>query len=449
MMRSLYSGVSGLKIHQTKMDVIGNNISNVNTVGFKASRVTFSELFYQTTQTASGPNAETSSGGQNAKQIGLGASLGSISIDIEGEGGSQTTGKPFDLKINGDSFFVVNSGGANYFSKAGNFTTDQAGNLATQSGDYVMGYVASSPGGSLQTDQVRPLKVYSPEFTYTAPAATTDITYTGNINDEDSKFATGTGALSTFLYVYDNLGYKYGVQVNVTKAGSPTIPGVYNVAATGIYSGNQLLAAPFDAEFSGTGVTPVAGGDAIGTLTFDLTTGLLDTTASSGVFTLDLAGTAAFTSPVKVDFSALSVYGSESTIDSKMGDETGAGKGKAVGVMTSVGIQSDGKIVAAYSNGDNYVIGQIAAANFDNPAGLEKVGDNLFKATLNSGEFNGIGEDVTASGGSISSGVLEMSNVDLATEFTDMIVTQRGFQANSRIITTSDTMIEELLNLKR
>ena len=440
MMRSLYSGVSGLKIHQTKMDVIGNNISNVNTVGFKASRVTFSEIFYQTTQTASGPNAETSSGGQNAKQIGLGASLGSISIDIEGEGGSQTTGKPFDLKINGDSFFVINNGGTNYFTKAGNFTSDQAGNLVSQSGDYVMGYVADSPGGDLQTDQVRPLKVYSPEFTYTAPAATTDITYSGNINAEDSKFASGTGELSTFLYVYDNLGYKYGVQVNVTKGATND---EYNVEATGVYSGNELLTG-YTADFTGAGVT--AG---VGTLTFDLTTGLLDTTSGTGIFTMQLTGTDAFTTDVTVDFSDLTVYGSESTIDSSMGDPDGDGAGKAVGVMTSVGIQNDGKIVAAYSNGDNYVIGQIATANFDNPAGLEKVGDNLFAATLNSGEFNGIGEDVTVSGGSISSGVLEMSNVDLATEFTDMIVTQRGFQANSRIITTSDTMIEELLNLKR
>ena len=164
MMRSLYSGVSGLKVHQTKMDVIGNNISNVNTVGFKASRVTFSELFYQTTQTATGSNAENETGGQNAKQIGLGASLSSIAVDITGEGGTQNTNRPFDIKINGDSFFIVNSTGSTYFTKAGNFARDDYGNLVTDTGAYVMGYVAESPGAPLQTDQLRPLQVYSDQY---------------------------------------------------------------------------------------------------------------------------------------------------------------------------------------------------------------------------------------------------------------------------------------------
>ncbi|MBE5925842.1 MAG: flagellar hook protein FlgE [Lachnospiraceae bacterium] len=428
-MRSLYSGVSGLKAHQTKMDVIGNNIANVNTVGFKSSRVTFSELFYQTTQVASGPNADTNTGGQNAKQIGLGTNMGSISVDVTTEGGTQSTGNPFDLKISGDSFFVVSSGGANYFTKAGNFTTDASGNLVTQSGGLVMGYIAETPGAMLQTDQIRPLSIYGAQYTNTPPEITTAATYSGNINSEDSNFAEGL-PITTFIPVYDNLGYKYEVQVQVTKVSATE----YTAEATGVYSGNQLIE-DLTAEMSGT-------------LTFDGATGLI-AEGSESSFELTLSGKDSFTSPVTVDFSSLTCYGNESTIDCVRGDKNGEGAGKAVGTMISVGVQTDGKIVAAYSNGDNEVIGQIAVANFSNPAGLEKVGDNLFAATLNSGEFNGIGEDVTANGGSISSGTLEMSNVDLSTEFTDMIVTQRGFQANSRIITTSDTMIEELLSLKR
>lgn len=440
MMRSLYSGVSGLKIHQTKMDVIGNNIANVNTVGFKASRVNFSELFYQTTQTASGPNAETNTGGQNAKQIGLGASLNAISIDVTGECGTQSTGNPFDLKINGNSFFIVQSGGTNYFTKAGNFTKDTEGHLVTQSGAYVMGYVASAPGEALQTDMVRPLYVQGAQYQNTPPEATSAATYTGNINSQDPDFAENL-PITTFVSVYDNLGYKYEVQIQITKNSDTE----YSVAATGVYSGSQRV--------DGLGCSLAAAGAGDGdtggtTLTYDGSSGLIENPADA-VFTLTLTGKEAFTETVQLDFSQTTAFGSETTIDSARGDKNGNGAGKAVGEMINVGFQTDGKIVASYSNGDKEVIGQVAVASFNNPAGLQKIGDNMFESTLNSGEFNGIGFDITALGEKFSPGTVEMSNVDLATEFTDMIVTQRGFQANSRIITTSDSMIEELLSLKR
>lgn len=430
MMRSLYSGVSGLKVHQTKMDVIGNNISNVNTVGFKASRVTFNELFYQTTQSATGPNQENGTGGQNAKQIGLGAALSSITVDVISEGGSQTTNRPFDIKINGSSFFIVESNGSTYFTKAGNFGTDEAGNLVTDSGAYVMGYVAPAPGQALQEDELRPLQIYSSIYTNTEPAATANASFLGNINKEDSNFAAEPPKpITRNIYIYDNLGYQYGVQVEISKVSDTE----YNVEATGVYSGTTLL----------TGITATMAG----TLTFDEATGKL---TAATEFDLEMSGSDSFTeNPIKVDFSRITCYGTETTIDASRGNYNGEGTGKKVGVMTSVGIDSTGNIIAAYDNGDNEIIGQIAVANFDNPSGLEKVGQNMFRATLNSGEFKGLGEKITAAGGSFSAGVLEMSNVDLSTEFTDMIVTQRGFQANSRVITTSDTMLEELLNLKR
>lgn len=428
MMRSLYSGVSGLKVHQTKMDVIGNNISNVNTVGFKASRVTFSELFYQKTQSATGYNSERGTGGQNAKQIGLGASLASISIDITGEGGNQTTNRPFDLKINGDSFFIVESNGETYFTKAGNFAKDDYGNLVTDTGAFVMGYVADVPGGALQTDQLRPIQVYAQKYVNTEPSATEAAHFDGNINKLDSNFAEGL-PITRNIYVYDNLGYQYGVQVQISKVSDTE----YSVTTNGVYSGTSLVE----------GLTATMNG----TLTFDEATGKL---TADTVLDLSITGSDSFTvDPIKVDFSNVTSFGTESSIDCARGTYGGEGTGKKVGVMTSVGINDKGEVVAAYDNGDNEIIGQIAVATFSNPAGLEKVGQNMFAATLNSGEFNGIGQDVATAGDSISPGVLEMSNVDLASEFTDMIVTQRGFQANSRVITTSDTMLEELLSLKR
>lgn len=427
MMRSLYSGVSGLKVHQTKMDVIGNNIANVNTVGYKAQRATFNELFYQTTQTASGPDENGVKGGINAKQIGLGAALSSISVDITSEGGSQSTNRPFDLKINGDAFFVVNSNGSNYFTKAGNFSVDEAGNLVTDTGAHVMGYLAEKPGAPLQTDQVRPLTVYGADYTNTDPQATAKSNFAGNISKEDSNFAAGN-PITRYIYVYDNLGYQYGVQVQISQTDANT----YQVQANGVYSGTEL-AAGLSAAMSGT-------------LSFDPATGTLNTTTMN----LSITGSDAFTvNPIEVDFTKCTNYGTDTTIDSARGDYNGEGTGKKVGNMTSVGIDSAGNIVAAYDNGDNEIIGQIAVATFANASGLEKVGENMYKETLNSGEFNGIGTSISATGGSISAGVLEMSNVDLSSEFTDMIVTQRGFQANSRVITTSDTMIEELLGLKR
>lgn len=443
MMRSLYSGVSGLKVHQTKMDVIGNNIANVNTVGFKSQRVSFNELFYQTTQSASGPNAETSTGGQNAKQIGLGASVGQISINITAAGGSQSTGNAFDLAINGSSFFVVEQGGAEYYTKAGNFTTDGFGNLVTGSGAYVMGYTAERDNATgdfvLMTDELRPISLYSDEYMYTAPAQTTSASMAGNINSEDADFTTtGIGYKAPDLYVYDSLGNKYGVQMKIEQVQGSTTE--YKMSPLKIFKGTEEVT-NMAAEFTFDG----GQADSI-SLEFDGTTGLINTVPAE--FTINILEDGqladAFQQDIVVDFSALTCYGSEYSVTAEKSD---IGGGKAVGNMISLGIQTDGKIIASYDNGDTACIGQVAVATFANAAGLEKAGDNMYAATMNSGDATT--GDITSFGETMSSGVVEMSNVDLAAEFTDMIVTQRGFQANSRVITTSDTMIEELINLKR
>ena len=173
MMRSLYSGVSGIKVHQTKMDVIGNNISNVNTVGFKASTVAFSDVLYQTSSTASGPS-DSGKTGMNAKQIGLGAGLSSITTQISLSGGSQRTDNPFDIMIEGDGFFVVNNGSGNCFTKAGNFSVDAAGTLCTPGGYAVMGWqVDPNNPSKCVADSVSPLQIMAPENLYAEPAATT------------------------------------------------------------------------------------------------------------------------------------------------------------------------------------------------------------------------------------------------------------------------------------
>ena len=457
MMRSLYSGVSGLKIHQTRMDVIGNNIANVNTVGFKSQKVSFSELFYQTTQTASGPNAENSTGGQNAKQIGLGASVSQISVNISGEGGSQSTGNYLDLKINGSTFFVVKQGGAEYYTKAGNFTTDGFGTLVTGSGGYVMGYTAARDPETgdfvLQTDELRPISLYGAEYATTEPAQTIESTLVGNINSEDEKFTSnGVGFVTSDLTIYDSLGNKYTIQMRIEQDDDSTTG--YTMYPAKIFKGNEEVT-DMTVSFTGDAATTVTAVD--GTtydgvaLTFNGTTGKLeDTSASEIMITINDstgAAAAAFQEPIRLDFSTITTYGGETSLESNAGDVDKFGAGKGVGNMISVGIQTDGKVVASYSNGDTEYIGQIAVASFANAAGLEKRGDNLFASTMNSGEATV--QDISAFGETMNSGVLEMSNVDLASEFTDMIVTQRGYQANSRVITTSDTMIEELLNLKR
>ena len=433
MMRSLYSGVSGLKVHQTKMDVIGNNIANVNTVGFKSSTVTFKDVFYQTTQSASGPNETTGTGGQNAKQIGLGVSLGSISKNITSEGGSQRTDNPFDMKLSGDGFFIVNKAGVNYFTRAGAFTTDAAGNLVNGDGYNVMGWQADKDGNVIK-DTVSKLTIKTADKLQTKAAKTEKTSFTGNINASDSSFVSDgkggyTGGITMSAQIYDSVGQQYLLTFNVAKT---TTANQYTITPTTLKSTDGT---DYSAALPTTQTT----------LTFDANKGTVTAPADPVDLDINWQGaniTGRDTQTISFDFSGLTSVATETSTHS-------SSDGKAVGKMTGVGVQTDGRIIAAYSNGDNVCIGQIAVATFDNPAGLEAVGNTMYQTTMNSGTFDGIGEDVSAGGGSITTGVLEMSNVDLSTEFTEMITTQRGFQANSRIITVSDTMIEELTNLKR
>ena len=582
MMRSLYSGVAGLKTHQTKMDVIGNNIANVNTTAFKSSSITFADLMSQTTQSASGANATTGVGGVNARQIGLGVKSGAINVNITGQGSAQSTGNPFDIMITGDNFFVVSDGLSNYFTRDGSFYVDGVGNLCmTSTGYNVMGWGVDTATMDIKKDNVQPLRIMSPDNLTYPPEATTLGTVSGildkngtDVNSEDGK--------SLNLSIYDSLGYEYtarfilkstdvdgefsveldklldakGNEIDISGAdelfgsdtsvadqeevvfnsnsfswngtqlmngdGTTTIVDLSTVNFTpadeteeaalqealdkiataygfggstdeflNLYINNgatppvkqrvsDLIEAikngtvPSLADLDGDGTPGVDDGSGNpnfsftadgrflngSVLKFDTDTGLFDSIAGStkGDTKIALSKLIANTTDntsnfadINLNWSGVSMFNNNgtSTVTATYGDKDGIGTGRKLGDMIGVSIQRDGRIYASYDNGMTKLLGQIATANFPNASGLEKHGDNLYQSTMNSGSFDGIGVDVTASGGYMSTGVLEMSNVDLSAEFTEMITTQRGFQANSRIITVSDTLLEELTNLKR
>ncbi len=433
MMRALFSGVAGLKTHQTKMDVIGNNIANVNTVGYKSQSVSFSDVLYQTTQSASGPNAATGRGGTNAMQIGLGSKVAAMSTSVSDSGGSQATNNPFDLMINGNSMFIVSDGTQNFFTRAGNFTTDATGNLVTSAGYSVMGWQADE-NGNIQRATVTPLAVYSSENTYANPKQTTNTIITGNINKNDESFSSTAGAITTNVSFYDNLGYEYRATLSITRTDEYN----YTMTCTGMSCNGTDMGLDETALRNVLADAPLTFSEADGSLT------------AGSPLTLNVTSLgASFSENITTDVSQITCFGKDTSLVPKKGNADGENAGLAAGKMTSVSIQTDGKIVAGYDNGDTKILGQIVVATFANLAGLEKAGSNLYSATMNSGEFDGIGQDVTADGGSFAPGYVEMSNVDLAGQFTDMITTQRGFQANSRIITVSDTLLEELINLKR
>ncbi|MBH1941992.1 flagellar hook protein FlgE [Mobilitalea sibirica] len=479
MMRSLFSGVSGLKVHQTKMDVIGNNISNVNTIGFKSSSVTFSDVFYQTTQGASGPNPATGTTGRNAMQIGLGSNVASITSAVTTPGASQRTDNPFDVMIEGDSFFIVNSGGTNYFTKAGSFNVDSFGTLCTPSGASVMGWqVDPNDPTKAEAKAVSPLNIMAPENLYADPEATTEVYISGNIDSKDTQVASETGKMVNITF-FDNMGHSYTADMKIWQSQDAT--NLYNVAITDIKDadGQSIFVNKIvdeetgDVTYEETSIDSFTFGDVEyqveveedGSVTIDTTdASIINFNGSTGAFvsvgdgatpgnSLSFAIDASPNpfSPINIDFSSITMYSTSgsSSLEATKGSLEGIGAGKQVGNMTGVSIDASGKIYGKYDNGDSKLLGQIAVATFSNPAGLEAVGNSMFAATQNSGDFDGIGQDPTQGGGSLTTGVLEMSNVDLSAQFTDMITTQRGFQANSRIITTSDTLLEELINLKR
>ena len=672
MMRSLYSAVSGLKTHQTRMDVIGNNIANVNTEAFKSSRVTFSEIMYQTTSQASGGNAATGVGGINAKQIGLGVSTGATSISITTAGAAETTGNPFDLKLTDSqttNFFIVSDGTNTMFTRSGSYYVDGNGFLCmTSTGYTLMGWQVDPTTGEIKKDTVSPLQVMSAYNQTSSPEATTLAQVSGILDKNDPNLKSSEDGYVMTLNFYDDLGYSYTARFSVKPintgneskdagryevsltdildSNGKSYIDTYNsnvtnealkittdqlfstetmrqyVDATGekvfkltddtgaivqsplycqsvlaantyyiddntgiIYSGdlvtnseitlngaqvpvralpvgdyyytlstnaagetvktqitqgtnkvvpvyadvnkNELFELNVPAPeannnatwfvFNDNGKQLLVDGSKIDWTTYNEETGTAKTLMGEDVnalkedeysyyktYTYDDQGNVTSESwyvsevhieqfelifdtnegtfisidgedavtlkmsklltntinqetgrmsnfeDISVDFSSVLNLnnGGTSTMGALKGID-GDGSGKKLGALTGLSVDASGRVYGSYDNGNTTLLCQVAVAQFSNASGLEKIGDSCYQTTLNSGDFDGIGVEVSADGSSISTGELEMSNVDLSAQFTDMIITQRGFQANSRVITTSDTLLEELINLKR
>ena len=401
---SMNSAVSGLRAHQLWLDVIGNNIANVNTPGFKDGRVTFTDVLSQTIAGATAPSATL--GGTDPKQIGLGVRPGAIT-NLFTQGSVLTTNKPTDLAIQGEGFFILSDGTGSFYTRAGALELDAAGNLV----DSTTGYRVQGNAGNI---------VISPTTT-SAPMATSTAIFSGNL---DSTVAAGSTYTST-LTINDSLGGTHNLTLTFTKTATP---GEFTYATTESDAAMSIAAGGAGTvQFSGAGAITAGGAGAI---TLDFTNG-----ASNGqAITLDY-GSASNTTPV-------TGFASPSTL------ALGSQNGYAAGTLQNFSIGTDGTINGTFSNGRVQSLGTIRLATFNNPAGLEKVGNNLFRESTNSGVAN-VGSPATGGRGSLTPGALEGSNVDLAEEFTRLILAQRGFQANARVITTSDEVLQEAVNLKR
>ncbi len=390
MLRSLYSGISGLRSHQTMLDVTGNNIANVNTTAFKSSATQFQDTLSQLTQGAGGPQEQI--GGTNPAQVGLGVRVAGISTNFS-QGSAQSTGRATDIMISGDGFFVTKTGTQTLYTRAGSFDFDGAGRLVSPDGAIVQGYTAVNgvvSDGGPTSDLTLPLGVVAPA------ATTTSATVSGNLPSD----AAAGPPLVRDVQVYDNTGTARTISLSYTKT--------------------------------------AAGWDVVGT----------DPNGSSGAASLTFSGgvqTSAGTMTIggiTVDMSKLTGFAGLTTV------AVSNQNGRAAGTLKSYTLSKDGTLVGSFSNGASQAIGRVVLATFSNPGGLEKAGSSGYKSTFNSGNAT-IGTPGSGSLGSLQSGALEMSNVDLSQEFTNLIVAQRGFQANARIITTSDEVLQELTNLKR
>ena len=397
MLRSLFSGISGLRAHQQMMDVTGNNIANVNTTGYKSSQTVFQDTLSQMVNAAGAP--QNSAGGTNPAQVGLGVRLASITANF-GQGAAQTTGRSSDMMIQGDGFFIAKSGGESLYTRAGSFSFDANGSLTTPNGQIIQGWSANADG-EVNTAGA-PADIKLPIGVSLSPEATKNITLTGNFSNE----AVIGSKKEIPIKVYDDSGAATSVIATFEKtsatAWSVSMPG--GTPQTINFTNGKAVGDPDPGTGEDTGKITVDG------------------------FTVDIHDLTQFSG----------------NTEARVSNSDGSG----AGVLSSYTVSNTGQIVGVFSNGLKQSLGQVALANFNNVNGLEKIGDSMFRSTVNSGLAQ-VGAAGSAGLGLITSGALEMSNVDLAQEFTNLVIAQRGFQANSRIITTSDEILQELVNLKR
>ncbi len=463
MMRSLYSGVSGLQNHQTRMDVIGNNISNVNTTGFKRGRVNFQDMISQQVSGAAKPTEEL--GGVNPKDVGLGMTIATIE-QVFTQGNLQTTGVSTDVAIQGQGFFILKDGEESFYTRNGQFGLDRDGTLVNPAnGQRVQGWMARDLNGEqiVQT-AATPTDLVVPVGSKDPAKATENVLFACNLNKNtpeilegasESDIAKGTWGIEE--KIYDSFGNTHLLSVSFTK-----VPGVANSwqATVNVDVDN----ADFTQTRVGLGTTDGVQNSFI--VNFDNYGQLASVEDSSGnisnqegeiilqtSFTVPDANADENGNPYRQTFNInLGTIGSmKNTITqsaSYSSTKAYSQDGYTLGYLDDFKIDSSGTITGVYSNGTNRVIGQLALATFANDRGLEKAGNNTYVETNNSGQAN-IGESGVAGKGSLLAGALEMSNVDLSEQMTDMIVTQRGFQSNAKTIQTADTLLDTVLSLKR
>ena len=463
MMRSLYSGVSGLQNHQTRMDVIGNNISNVNTNGFKRGRVTFQDMISQQMSGAAKPTEEL--GGVNPKEVGLGMTVAAID-NIFTQGNLQSTGVTTDLAIKGNGFFILKDGQESFYTRNGAFSLDSNGTLVNPAnGMRVQGWMAEEINGKMEVSTAAtPEDLIIPVGSKDPARATTNVKYACNLNKNTPVIREGAslddikeGTWGTEQVIYDSYGNEHKLSISFTRV--PDEPNLWQ-AVVNVDEDN----ADFTQTRIGFGTTD--GEQNTFFVQFDNTGALQYITDSAGNISNtegEIVLQASYTvpdsnadgdgNPYRQTFNInLGNVGSyENTITQSAQKSTTKGyyqDGYTLGYLDNFKIDSNGVITGVYTNGTTRTIAQVALATFTNERGLEKAGDNTFVESNNSGMAR-IGESGIAGRGSLMSGALEMSNVDLSEQLTDMIVTQRGFQSNAKTITTADTLLETVLSLKR
>jgi len=402
--RALFSGYAGTSAHQARMDVLANNLANTNTVGFKESRTTFRDAFYETMR--GGTSSSGGGGGQNPIQLGSGVSVGAVET-IHSQGAIEATGYATDAAINGSGFFILSDGISTYYTRDGGFFVD-ANNLLVSSstGMKVQGYIAAN--GVVDTQAgVSDIRL---DVGSAVPAeATANVLYSGNL---DANSATGDSRVTTVM-VYDSLGLEHTITVTFTKTATA----------------NQWN---WEAEDElGNTAGPTA-------LTFDAQGNL--PAGTTGTLSMVLANGAATPQAVSLSLSAITQMGGETTADA------GSQDGRAAAVVQSVSVERNGIVKGNLSDGRSLQLAQIALAKFANPSGLDRAGQNLYGGSDASG-LPVVGRPNTGGRGDVQGRALEQSNVDLTKAFVDVIITQRGFQASARVLSAANELLQEVIQL--
>jgi flagellar hook protein FlgE len=417
----MFAAVTGLRSHQAFMDVVGNNIANVNTTGYKTSNVLFEDLLSQELRGAGAPSADQ--GGTNPAQIGLGVRLAGVTVNFA-QGATQLTGRSTDFAIQGDGFFVIDQGGTRAYTRNGSFSLDANGDLVTADGGFVLGWQADASGKVTTNASVGRLQI--PVGQVISPVTTTNMRIGGNL---PSDSATGD-TVNAGIDVYNSLGTAVSLRAEFTKIANSA--GEVNWQVRVYDAADNVISGPDAVDFDLNGVL-TSGAVNITQAELNAITGTTGTWDAGGI-DLDFG---AATDPDRLTGAAGLNSAAALSQD-----------GSAVGSVVGFSVSQQGLVTGVFSNGRSQALGQLSLATFANPVGLQKAGNSLYLQSVDSGAPQ-IGVAGQGGRGTLSGGTLEMSNVDLAAEFTNLIVAQRGFQANSRVITTSDELLQDLVNLKR